>query len=297
MSGESFKKPCLRLAATAGALTLVLVSLAWLVAGCGVDVGVTQQVNIDEPLGSEAVTDIAIAMGAGKLTIAPGAAGLASGTIRYNVEPWKPVVTRTDRGLTIKQGSEKGVAGLGDNITNDWNLELGRAPMRLKISAGAYRGSYDFSGLTLEGLSIKDGAAKSQVLWNEANPGQMDSLTYSTGASEVALLGLGNANFKSMTFKGGAGSYTFDFSGELRTSADVLIETGAGSVKISVPPSVAAELTVGGALNDVNNDGGWTVSADGKTYQTAAATSTTPPAKKLTISVKVSVAVLTIVSK
>ena len=286
-------------AVTAGALTLVLVALVWLVAGCGVDVGVTQQVKIDEPLASAAVTDVQIAMGAGKLTIGPGAPGLASGTISYNVEPWKPVVTRTDASLTIKQGSQKGVSGLGTGITNHWDLQLGDPPMRLKISAGAYVGTYDFSGLTLQGLSIKDGAAKTQVLWNEVNPGQMESFTYSTGASTVTLIGLANANFKSMSFTGGAGSYSMDFSGELRTSATVAVEVGAGSMKIIVPPTTAARVTVSGTLNDVNAEGAWTKSPDGKTYSTAAAAAAQSAAagKSLTISVKMSVGAVTLVSQ
>ncbi len=299
MSGEIWKRQRSNrrnLVAAAGALTLVLVSLVWLAAGCGVDVGVTQQVKIDEPLGSAAVTDVVIAMGAGKLIIGPGAPALASGTIRYDVEPWKPVVTRTDSSLVIKQGSQKGVAGLGTDITNDWELQLGGAPMRLKITAGAYLGAYDFSGLTLQGLSIKDGAAKTQVLWNEVNPGQMESFTYTTGASTVTLIGLANANFKSMTFKGGAGSYSLDFSGDLRTSATAVVETGAGSVKIIVPPTTAAQVTVSGALNDVNPEGDWTKSQDGKSYSTAAARSTTP-GKSLTIAVKVNVGAVTLVSK
>jgi hypothetical protein len=286
-----------RLSNSAGVVTLavLVVVLVGLSSGCGVNVGVTQQVEVNEPLGSAAVTDVTLSMGAGTLTVGPGAAGLASGTIRYNVEPWKPVITRTDASLTIKQGSQKGVSGLGTDITNDWNLELGKAPIRLKATAGAYKGTYDFSGLTLLSLSIKDGAARGQVLWNEANPGQMDKFTYETGASTVSLIGLAYANFKSMSFKGGAGSYSLDFGGRLRTSADVSVETGAGTVKLIVPAATAARVTVGGTVNDVNIEGGWTKSTDGKTYSTAA--QTTSPDKSLTINVKVSVGVLTLVTE
>ena len=121
-------------------IAIVIVVLAACSAGCTVEMGVTQELVVDEPLGAAAVTEVEIDMGMGNLTIAPGAVGLASGTILYNVESWEPTVTRTDKKLVIKQGSQKGVSGLGSEIVNKWDMELGRAPMRLKISAGAYEG-------------------------------------------------------------------------------------------------------------------------------------------------------------
>lgn len=273
---------------------VLLAGTAWLPGGCSVTTGVTQEVTVDEALGSAAVTDVELAMGAGSLTITPGAAGLASGTIRYNVEAWKPTVTRTDASLTIKQGSQKGVSGVFGKIVNDWDLQLGNAHMRLKISAGAYNGSYDLSGLTLLKLTIKDGASKTQVMFNSANPGQMESLDYETGASAVTLVGLANANFRSMSFKGGAGSYSLDFSGQLRTDASVEVKTGAGSVHVTVPATTAAQVTVTGSVNSVSTEGVWT--ANGKVYTTAAA-GTGGQGKRLSITVEMNVGSVTLVAE
>jgi hypothetical protein len=255
----------------AGALLVALLmgGIAVAGAGCGIITGPTQQLNIDEPLGGAAVTDVEVTMGAGKLTLSPGSTGLVSGLIRYNVEKWKPTVDRTDSKLTIKQGSQKGLSGLGSDIVNEWELQLGSAPMRLKVSAGAYEGSYDLSGLVLQGLAVKDGAAKVQVMFNSPNPGQMDRLQYETGASTVTFTGLANANFKSMDFKGGAGSYSLDFSGQLRSDATVHAKAGAGSMRIVVPSQTAARVTVKTALTKVSVEGSWTI--NGKTYSTPAA--------------------------
>ena len=55
---------------------------------------------------------------------------------------------------------------------------------------------------------------------------EMDSLYYQTGASNVHLSDLANANFASMVFRSGAGNYTLDFSGELQRDAEVKIESG-----------------------------------------------------------------------
>jgi hypothetical protein len=276
-----------------GAALLILLG-AWLLTGCGIKTGVTQELVIDEPLGSAAVTEVVLEMGAGKLSIAPEATGLASGTIRYNVEAWKPEVERSDTRLTIKQGSKRSVSVLGGNVVNDWDLELGKAPMRLEVSAGAYEGFYDLSGLTLQELTITDGASRSQVMFNSANPGQMERFSYTTGASTVTLIGLANANLKTMEFKGGAGSYSLDFSGQLRTDANVKAEIGAGSMRIIVPVGTSARVTVKGSLNSVSTEGTWTASGD--TYSTLAADSAAQ-GKTLSITLETNVGSVTLVTR
>lgn len=249
-------------------VALPAAGVALLALGCGVSVGPTQELVIEEPLGGAALTDVELTMGGGKLTLSPGSSGLVTGSIRYNVEEWKPTVERSDTQIKIKQGSRKGPSGFGGDTVNDWKLQLGNAPMRLKVSAGAYEGSYDLSGLVLQALTVRDGAAKAQVTFTSPNPGQMDRLEYETGASEVAFTGLANANFKTMEFEGGAGSYTFDFSGQLRTDERVRIKAGVGSVRIVVPLETAARVEVNTALTDISTEGTWTVS--GRTYSTAA---------------------------
>jgi len=262
--------------------------------GCGIGTGPTQELKVDEALGSAAVTDVTVSMGAGKLSIQPGAAGLASGLIRYNVEAWKPQIVRTDSAVSIKQGTTKGLSGVATDVVNDWALELGGAPMRLAVTAGAYQGTYELGGLSLQRLSIKDGASKTTVAFSSANPSQMESLTYETGASSVMLTGLADANFKKMQFKGGAGSFTLDFSGQLRSDGFVAIEAGVGSVHIIVPSGTAAKVIVKGKLTDVNQEGAWT--AADKTY-------TTPPVgtkqqgKLLTITVSMDLGSLTLSSE
>jgi hypothetical protein len=273
----------------------LLVTVAFAVScSIGLDIGPTQELAIDEPLGSAAVTDVQIAMGAGNLSVGPGATGLASGVIRYNVDAWKPVVVRTDKKLTIEQGKRGGLESLGGDVVNDWQLQLGGAPMRLQVSAGAYEGTYDLGGLTLQDLSIKDGASKTEVSFDSANPGQMQRLLYETGASTVNLTGLANANFRTLEFTGGAGSYTLDFSGQLRTDGIARVEAGVGTVTIVVPAGTAARVTVEGSLTDVSLEGDWTTT--GKTSSTPAAQAG-GQGKTLTVTVNMSVGTLKLVTK
>jgi len=272
----------------------LLLGAVWPLGGCEESTIVTQEVVVDEPLGAAAVTDVEINMGAGRLTVAPGATGLASGTIRCNLESWQPVITRTDTKLTIKQGAKKDLSGLGDGIVNEWDLQLGKSPMRLKVSAGVYEGTYDLGGLTLQELTIKDGAAQTQVTFNTVNPGQMQTLTYETGVSSVKLIGLANANFKKMEFKGGAGNYSLDFSGELRTNGIAKVKAGAGSVTIIVPAATAARVTVTGSLNSISTEGVWTLQND--TYSTTAV-GTAGQSRLLTIEVEVDAGSIELITK
>lgn len=243
-------------------VTLVTAALA--LAGCTVKTGPTEEFTVNEPLGGAAVTDLRIKMGAGKLVLASGASGLIEGVVRYNIAEWKPSVERGDARLEITQGSADKPGPIGGDVVNEWELKLGRAPLRLSIEAGAYSGDLELGGLLLSSLSIKDGAAKNQVRFSTPNPGLMEEFAYKTGASDVEISGLANANCRRMTFEGGAGSFTLDFGGELRSDSVVDIKAAAGSVRVEVPSRTTATVNVSGELNDVSIEGTWTV--QGKTY-------------------------------
>jgi hypothetical protein len=93
----------------------------------------------------------------------------------------------------------------------------------------------------------------------------MSSFQYTTGASEVTLTGLANANCDSMTFRSGVGSYTLDFSGELARDMTVSIESGVSSVTVIIPQGVAAEVVTDNALMTVTTSGSW--EQNGSTYR------------------------------
>ena len=84
--------------------------------------------------------------------------------------------------------------------------------------------------------------------------------------SQVELIGLANANFKEMTFGGGAGSYTLDFTGTLMQDAKVTVTSGVSSMKIIIPNGTRSQVTLTGGLNNVDQSGTWTVKD--KVYQT-----------------------------
>jgi hypothetical protein len=251
----------------------------------------TQTLNINEPApaNNPGPAKLNVAMGAGTLQISGGASGLVEGSVRYNVTDWKPVVTRQSDGSTISVDTQLTKSIPSNNVINDWNLKLGNTPMDFNLQAGAYSGTVDLSGVPLTNLNISDGASSAKVLFNTPNPVKMSNLSYKTGASTVELDGLANANFSDMTFDGGAGSYTLDFSGTLQQQANVLITAGVSNVTINLPANSNSQVTVTGALNDVNADG--TFNVNGKIYRTSGS------GPMLNITVDMSVGSLDLVSK
>ena len=204
-----------------------------------------------------------ISFGAGELNLSPGAEdALVEGTATYNVPNFKPIVDENGSLIEIKQ-SEFKTLNVTD-IKNVWDLKLGETPMDLEINAGAYHGIYDFGGLALTGLTIKDGAANADVTFSAPNLTEMSVFRYETGASEVTLTGLANANFSTLVFNGGAGNFTLDFSGDLQRDAAVTIDSGFSDLELIIPENVNARVTVEGAAVNVNHGSGWGQS--NKTY-------------------------------
>jgi hypothetical protein len=131
-------------------------------------------------------------------------------------------------------------------------------PLDLTVQAGAYEGNLEQGGLALKSLTVRDGASHVDVSFLEPNQTEMSLLRYETGASDVKLKDLANANFSTLTFSGGAGNYTLDFGGELQRDATATIEAGFGNLSLVVPEDVNAVVTVEGTAINISSGSGWT---------------------------------------
>ena len=85
----------------------------------------------------------------------------------------------------------------------------------------------------------------------------MSEFNYSTGASDVRMEGLANANFERFIFNGGAGNYTLDFSGDLQRDATVSVDCGLSDLTLIIPQGVNVVITIDSALADINLGDGW----------------------------------------
>lgn len=221
---------------------------------------VTDNILVPFLPGTEATADVTLKFGAGKLSIEPGAEdALISGTATYNVADIKPEITTDSNNIEIKQGNLNvdGIPFISKNVVNEWKLSIGNRPVGLAINAGAYEGTYEFGGLSIHKLDVTDGAAKVNMSFSQPNQVEMTSFRYTTGASDVTLTGLGNANVGEMTFQGGAGSYKLDFGGNLKRDMAVKIDAGVSTVTVTIPKGVSAVLTSDSNLITINAGGDW----------------------------------------
>jgi hypothetical protein len=220
-----------------------------------------EAISVPVPAGGEA--RLTLSFGAGELKLAPGAANLVEGTASYNLDDLKPQVISDGANVEIKQ---EDLLRLVEprGVKSVWDFKLGASPMDLSINAGAYQGDFELGGLSLTGLTVKDGAASVDLSFSKPNLVAMTVLRYETGASQVELSGLANANFSTMLMSSGAGDYTLDFTGDLKRDATITISTGLSNIKLIVPRGIPATLTADTELTNVNVGSSW--KKDGNRY-------------------------------
>jgi hypothetical protein len=221
----------------------------------------TFEINVSIPTDRDE-SEVEISMGAGTLNLTGGSETWISGEIKYNVSVWEPEINFNDDGVRITQETKEQFGFPENKIKNVWDLKLGNHPIDLEINAGAYQGDIDLSGVPVTKLSVNDGASQGEITFDELNPVEMSSLHYKTGASQVDIIGLGNANVENIYFDAGPGSYTLDFTGDLQRDIDVEINYGLGDLKVIIPKGVPVSVTVDGGLNNVELRGTWNVSGN-----------------------------------
>lgn len=224
--------------------------------------GEMQTVDVRVPLPEDrsSAAGLTLQFVAGELNLAPGAVDdLASGTATFNVPDFEPRVATSGSAYTLSVGDTviEGIPVTDGKVRNEWDLKLADMPMSLAVEAGAYDCRFELGGLSLEKLAFKDGGANVTGAFSEPNKVEMSLFSYDTGASNVDLTGLANANFKQMSFKGGAGEYTLSFDGDLQRDAEVLIDAGLADVTVIVPEGVQAQVRMDGGLTTVKTSGGW----------------------------------------
>ena len=255
---------------------LILVLMVIPLTACGINIElpfeteqktgpmVTEPIQVPIP-DAPTPLDVTLSFGAGKMTLLPNPGeNLLSGTASYNVADFKPELTIDETGVLLKQGNLKlnAVPTIDVTIKNEWSIAIKNHPIELTIKAGGYSGDFEFGGLALSDLHISDGAATVELKFSTPNTVAMNALRYETGASNITMDKLANANFQTMIFQSGAGNYNLDFSGLLQRDAAIFIETGLSRLVISVPDGVPAEVNFEGPLSKVILSGNWQQSGD-----------------------------------
>jgi hypothetical protein len=199
------------------------------------------------PLGSEKSLDVSVEFGAGEVNIRKaGDDHVFQGRFEYEDKGMLPEITYGIVGDVgeLELGLQGGTRTVEDMETH-WDLGFtGRVPIDLGVQVGACKGTFDLTGLKVAALKLETGASDLAVLFSAPNEVVLDRAVLKVGAARVKATGLGHANLKSLSFKGGVGSYTLDFDGEIRRSAKVRIDMGVGSLTLRIPTETSAQIKV-----------------------------------------------------
>jgi hypothetical protein len=222
-------------------------------------IGEVETAPIDVPARS-GIADLTLEFGAGDLSLHPGGEGLLSGSARFNVADFEPIVDDRGSQVTLRSGTlrtDQLPAGWSSDVINEWDLRLGPDPMNLAVNIGAAQASLDLGGLDLRDLDINSGAAQLSLVFSEPLAGDMEHLILNAGAAKLQLADLANAHAGQISIKAAGASLDLDFSGDLDQPTTVTIEGAAGDFTVSVPQDTAARMTTSGALLSVNAQGNW----------------------------------------
>jgi hypothetical protein len=130
-----------------------------------------------------------------------------------------------------------------DIESGKWYLKFTDAiPLSIDAELGIGGGDFDMSGLSIKSFKISTGASSTTVEFDEPNKTVMDDFVIESGVSKFVGEKLGNANFKTMTFSGGIGTYTLNFDGDIEREVDVHVKIGLGVITIDIPHNVGAKV-------------------------------------------------------
>jgi len=198
------------------------------------------------PLGEADSLKVTIKFGAGKLNLISGEEDIFEGNFQYDKSILKPNIQYEILGktgiLTLLQSIKKDL-DLPFPYKNIWNLKLpSGVPLQLYINTATYSGDIDLTNLQVENFYLNSGASQTNIVFNQPNLIDLKNINIKTGASTIKMFGLANANFNEMNFTGGAGRYTFDFSGNLTKKSKVNINAGAAKIILKIPSNIGTKI-------------------------------------------------------
>ncbi|NUN71045.1 MAG: hypothetical protein HUU02_15195 [Bacteroidetes bacterium] len=159
------------------------------------------------------------------------------GDLRMEMHPEDSDVNYNDEGDGVRINADV-------NFSADvWHVELTDAvPIAMEVELGAGKSDFDLTGLILNELDITTGASSSRLDFGEKNKGEIKKLRIESGVSKFVANNLNNANFRTLEFNGGVGTYVLDFGGSLNRDVSVDINVGLGAMTIVVPKEIGLRV-------------------------------------------------------
>ena len=119
-----------------------------------------------------------------------------------------------------------------------------RVDLSLELNIGAADAQVELGGLRLSSLDLSTGASKTVVGFSRPNATRCQRASFSAGAAEIAVTGLGNSRCDEIEFEGGVGSVTLDFGGAWSSSSRVKVTMAMGGLTLRLPRNAGVRIAM-----------------------------------------------------
>jgi hypothetical protein len=117
-----------------------------------------------------------------------------------------------------------------------------RVDLHLDLSLGAVDADLDLGGLRVSELNLTTGASQATVRFSSPNPLRCQRASFSAGAADIAVVGLGNSRCETIMFDGGVGKVLLDFAGVSSSSAKVQVRMTVGGITLRLPREAGVRI-------------------------------------------------------
>ncbi len=198
---------------------------------------------------------------------------IIEGHVRYDADKFRVDIEHDSQGddLDIFLFSEQARRKLNlDSDDNDWQINLSRdCRWDIDLEMGFAECLLDLSGLPITNLVMDIGASECEVEFGLPNPERASLIDIDAGAGEVAIKGLGYANFEEFRFDGGAGDFVLNFEGDYSEFRRARIDVGVGAIRLELPRNLPVRIeTSDGWLNSFSLRGARLTEVDDGVYET-----------------------------
>ena len=189
--------------------------------------------------------------GAGSLRLEPGKPGeLYRMNLSYDADRFVPISDYNASSRIVVLGLEaKGKSGVRVVSRNQLRQAAvvaisPRVDLSVSLSLGAVDADLELGGLRLSELDLKSGASQATIRFSSPNPMRCRRASFSAGAAEVTVLGLGNSRCEEIAFDGGVGKVLLEFAGVATSSAKIAVTMAVGGITLRLPRQAGVRISM-----------------------------------------------------
>jgi hypothetical protein len=188
---------------------------------------------------------------AGSLRVAPGEQNeLYRMDLSYDEDRFVPVSDYdAAHGAVVLGLNSAGNAGLRVSSRNQLQQVASvalspKVDLSLELNLGAADTQIELGGLRVSSLDLSTGASKTAVGFSRPNATRCHRASFSAGAAEFSVTGLGNSRCDEIEFEGGVGSVTLDFGGAWSSSSRVKVTMAMGGLTLRLPRNAGVRISM-----------------------------------------------------